>query len=77
MARPGIRSSRSEASTAERAKERAEAAEKAAEQMREEMRRSVGVERQRVAGMLYKEALNTHTLEEQARGTRPYAYVYA
>ena len=29
--------------------------------------RSVGVERQRVAGMLYKEALQTHTLEEQAR----------
>ena len=26
-----------------------------------------GIERQRVAGMLYKEALQTHTLEEQAR----------
>jgi len=31
------------------------------------MRRSVGVERQRVAGMLYKEALQSHTLEEQER----------
>jgi organic radical activating enzyme len=34
--------------------------------MREETRRAVGAERQRVAGMLYKEALQTHTLEEQA-----------
>jgi len=40
-------------------------AEKATEGVREEMRRSVGAERQRVAGMLYKEALQTHTLEEQ------------
>jgi len=43
------------------------AAEKAETSLREELRRSVGVERQRVAGMLYKEALQTHTLEEQAR----------
>ena len=34
--------------------------------MREETKRAVGAERQRVAGMLYKEALQTHTLEEQA-----------
>ena len=49
-----------------RAKEKAMAADKAAAGFKEEMRRSVGAERQRVAGMLYKEALQTHTLEEQA-----------
>jgi len=46
---------------------RAEAAEIAAEESREEMRRAVGAERQRVAGMLYKEALQSHTLDEQAK----------
>ena len=52
---------------AARARERAAAADKAAEDYKDEMRRSVGAERQRVAGMLYKEALQTHTLEENER----------
>ena len=52
---------------AARARERAALADKAAEGFKDEMRRSVGAERQRVAGMLYKEALQTHTLEEQER----------
>jgi len=55
----------SAAAAAEGAATRIAAAEKATETMRDEMRRSVGAERQRVAGMLYKEALQTHTLEEQ------------
>jgi len=46
---------------------RALAAERAADELREESRRVVGAERQRVAGMLYKEALQSHTLEEQAK----------
>ena len=45
---------------------RAAAADLSVERMREETKRAVGAERQRVAGMLYKEALQTHTLEEQA-----------
>jgi peptidoglycan hydrolase CwlO-like protein len=52
---------------ASKARERAAAADKVAETYQHEMRRSVGVERQRVAGMLYKEALQSHTLEEQER----------
>ena len=55
-----------DASDVASAKDRASAAEKASESMREELRRSVGVERQRVAGMLYKEAMQAHTLEAQA-----------
>lgn len=50
----------------EEAAARAEAADLSVTRMREETRRAVGAERQRVAGMLYKEALQTHTLEEQA-----------
>ena len=50
----------------EAAAARAEAADLSVTRMQEETRRAVGAERQRVAGMLYKEALQAHTLEEQA-----------
>jgi chromosome segregation ATPase len=60
-----LRSERDAASA--RADERAAAAGATAEKYKTEARRSVGVERQRVAGMLYKEALQTQTLEDQER----------
>ena len=44
-----------------------QAADREKEEYRAEMRKSMGAERQRVAGMLYKEALQKQTLEEQAR----------
>ena len=52
---------------ASRARDRSVAADKAVGEYKDEMRRSVGQERQRVAGMLYKEALQKTTLEEQER----------
>ena len=55
---------------AARARERAAASDRAAEGFRDEMRRSVGAERQRVAGMLYKEALQTQTVEDLQRQVR-------
>jgi len=54
-----------EIAAAERA--RVAAAEAGAEAEREKMRRVVGVERQRVASLMYKEALHSHTIEEQTR----------
>ena len=51
----------------EAAAARAEAADLSVTRMQEETRRAVGAERQRVAGMLYKEALQTATIEDQAR----------
>ena len=55
----------------EAAAARAEAADLSVTRMQEETRRAVGAERQRVAGMLYKEALQAHTLEEPNPNPNP------
>ena len=56
---------------ASEAEARAAAAHAASGRVRDEMRRAVGAERERVAGMVYREALQAHTLEEQARPLGP------
>ena len=55
------------AAAAAAAEERARAAETERENLRAEMRKGINGERQRVAAMMYQEALQTHTLEEQSK----------
>ena len=52
---------------AQQAAQRVQAADREKEEYRDQMRKSVGSERQRVASMLYKEALQKQTLEDQER----------